>query len=461
MKVVLVYPPIPHITTSTSPPVGLAYLASILKQKKAEVAVVSSDAEEMGVEATTEKILSLSPDMVGISISTPTFNNAVKIIGGIQSKDGNIKIQVGGPHATLFPDELLNLGVDFVIRGEGEVTMSELCDYFENNIALEKIDGLSYKADGRNKHNPDRELIADLDSLPYPSWELFPIHRYKSDFRKKEFTLPVLSSRGCPARCTFCYKDIFGSMFRVRSPKNIVGEIEYLKSTFHIEEFAIIDDSFTSIPKRAMEVCDLIVERKINLPWTLPAGIRVPTVSAELLQKLKTAGCYRAGLGIESGNQDILRSISKGITLEQVRRAVRLVKESGIESAGYFMIGNLEETEETIEQTIRFAIELDPDYAQFTKTTPYPGTAIYKQLKSENRIVTDNWDDYDSFLKGRPTFTHKNLTNEQIDAKLREAYRRFYYRPKYILKHMKTIASWREIKTLLSNTLKFFKSYSA
>lgn len=458
MRIILVYPPIPAITTSTSPPVGLAYLAAVLLKAGADVQIISADAEGLDVNKTIAKILALGPDILGISISTPTVKTSLKIIENIRERNSKIKIMVGGPHPTLFPEEFLSMGVDFVVRGEGEQTLLDLYKHFNGTMPSTKIAGISYNKDGDLIHNPDRELIRDLDVLPFPSWDLFPVKGYKSDFRRKVFSLPVLSSRGCPVQCTFCYKGIFGNTFRTRSPNNIVDEIEHLKNQFQIGEFAIIDDSFTSNPKRAMAVCDLIVAQKINLPWTLPAGIRVSTVSRELLKKLKSAGCYRVGLGIESGNQSIINSIKKGIALEQIRKAVRLLREVGIESAGYFMIGNLEETEETINQTIKFAIELDPDYAQFTKATPYPGTAMYNQLKSENRIITDNWDYYDSFLNSRPVFRHKNLSAKEIDHKIKEAYQRFYWRPQYMIRRLKAIRSSREVVNLIKNGIKLLKN---
>lgn len=459
MKTVLVYPPVPVITTSIQPPVGLAYLASILLKKGSDVYVVSSVAEGLSVGETVSRILDLSPDIVGITIPTTNVNASLKIISGVKEKMSDLKIMVGGPHPTLFPDEFLEKNVDFVIRGEGENTLSELYDCINQNKSLDGVRGISYKKSGRSVHNPDRELINDLDTIPFPSWELFPVKGYKSDFRKKEFSLPVLTSRGCPERCTFCYKGIFGNRFRVRRPDRIAEEIKYLKNKFRIEEFVIIDDSFTSNPKRAMEVCDMMVSNKIDLPWTLGAGIRVSTVSRELLEKLKAAGCYRVCLGIESGNQGIINSVKKAITLDQVRKAVKLLKEFKIESVGYFMIGNLEETEQTIDQTIDFAVELDPDYAQFSKATPYPGTAIYNQLKNEKRIITDNWDDYDAFLRSKPVFAHKNLSSEKIDNKLSEAYRKFYCRPKRVLKYLREIGSFREAVNFIKNVPKFFTKF--
>lgn len=461
MRVTFIYPPISKVTTSIAPPVGLAYLASILIRKGANVNVISSDAEGLDVDATVFKALEAEPDIVGFSISTPTVNNALKVIKGIKKEKAGVMLFAGGPHPTLFPEEFLSEGVDFVVKGEGEETVSDLYDCWSGKKVVENIQGISYRQGDVTVENPKRALIDDLDTLPFPSWELFPIRNYRSDFRKNEFSLPVLSSRGCPAQCTFCYKGIFGDRFRVRKPACIVDEVVYLKESFKIEEFAIIDDSFTSNPQRAIEVCELLLERNIGLPWSLPAGIRVPTVSEELVEKLKLAGCYRVGLGVESGNQTIINSIKKGITLDQVRRAVRLLRAAGIESVAYFMIGNLEETEGTIDNTIAFAVGLDPDYAQFTKATPYPGTAMYKELKLKNRIITDNWDDFDSFLKSRPVFVHKNLSSERIDDKLREAYKKFYYRPRQIFRHLTAVHSPREAVNFAKNAIKFFTTYSA
>ncbi|OGC04121.1 hypothetical protein A2276_05855 [candidate division WOR-1 bacterium RIFOXYA12_FULL_43_27] len=457
MKVVLVAPPIPTITTSNSPSVGLAYLAAVLLQLGAEVEIISSAAEGLDAKATAAKVLSARPDILGFSISTPAVNNSLKIIKDIISKNNGIKIIVGGPHPTLFPDEFLDHGADVVVRGEGEKTFAVLYTAFEGGGSLAAINGISYKNEGRTVHRSDQELIANLDSLPFPVWELFHLERFKNDFRKNVFILPIVSSRGCPACCAFCYKGIFGSRFRARSPQNVVAEINYLIDRFRIEEFAIIDDNFTAEPKRAIAICDLIMAKKIKIPWSLPAGIRVPNVSLELLKKLKAAGCYRVALGVESGNQQILNSINKGITLEQVRKAVKLFKEAGLESVANYMIGNLEETEAAVEQTIKLAIELDTDYVQFAKAIPYPGTKMYEQLKKEGRIIAGSWDNYDPFLNSKPIFRHKNLTNNQINAKYREAYRRFYFRPSYLLKRLMRIRSLEDLG-LVRNGLKLFRN---
>ena len=460
MRIVLVYPPMPIVTTSLTPPVGLAYIASVFIENNIEVKVVASDAEGLDVDRTVSKILEYSPDIVGFSISTPALNNSLKIIRQIKERKPDIIILSGGPHPTLFPDDFIKSKTDFVVRGEGENTVSEFCGYLKGSNTLDSIKGFSYVKNGIITHNPDRELIEYLDSLPLPTWDLFPLSTFKSDFRKNKFTLPLVTSRGCPSQCTFCYKGIFGNRFRVNSPERIIKELEILIDKFKIEEFAIIDDNFTADAKRAAMTCDLMIAKNISIPWTLPAGIRVTSVTKELMDKLRSAGCYRVAFGIESGNQEILNSVKKGISLEQVRKAVKVTKGSGIEVIGYFMIGNLEETEETINQTITFAVELDPDYAQFTKAIPYPGTAMYTQLKNEKRLKSDTWDTYDYFLKKQQLFNHKNLSDDVIDAKITQAYKAFYYRPKYILNYLKKIGSIRDVINLAKNTFKFLSTFS-
>ncbi len=194
-----------------------------------------------------------------------------------------------------------------------------------------------------------------------------------------------------------------------------------MQDAFNIKEFSIIDDSFTSIPKRAIKFCQLMRENNIDIPWSLPTGIRVDTVSEELLGNMRDAGCYRVGFGIESGNPYIMQTIKKRITLEQASNVVSLAKKLGLECSGYFIIGNFEETLSTIDDTIKFALKVNPDYAQFTRATPYPGSEMYRTLVEENNIISHNWDDYDPILIKKEIFKHKNLSLEQIQKKIKEA----------------------------------------
>ncbi|GAF69401.1 unnamed protein product, partial [marine sediment metagenome] len=384
---------------------------------------IASDAENLDAGQTSQKILSLGPDIVGLSVGTVAVNNSIRIAKRLKSSNPDVVTVAGGPHPTVLPDEFFEGGFDFVVRGEGERTIVDLISCVQGKKRIEDIPGLSYRSQNSIIHNKPRQMLKDLNTLPVPAWHLFPIERFRSDFKKTDRSLPILTSRGCPSRCTFCYKELFGNRFRVRSPRHVIQEIIQLKHQFDINEFSIMDDSFTSIPKRAIEICNLLVEENVNLPWSLPSGIRVDSVSEELIDALKRSGCYRVGFGVETGDPYIMQSIKKDVTIDQVRRAVEMAKTAGLITMCYFMIGNLQETEKQVDKSIAFAIELDPDFVQFGIATPYPGTQMYKTLEKEGRITSYNWDDYDSFNPNKMVFRHENLTPELISIKLRQSYR--------------------------------------
>jgi radical SAM superfamily enzyme YgiQ (UPF0313 family) len=286
-------------------------------------------------------------------------------------------------------------------------------------------------------------LIEDLDRLPFPAWDLFPLERYGSIAGKSTFCLPIMSSRGCPFDCIFCYKGVFGRHYRVRSPRSVIEELRYLIDTFKIREFVILDDNFALDEARAVQICDGIIQNGINIPWRLSNSVAVKSSSSRLFLKLKEAGCYQVSIGVESGNQGVLDRIQKGIRLDQIENTFRLAKGAGLETVAFFMIGNLSENEQTMDETIRFAVKLDPDFAQFTIATPYPGTRMYDMVKKEGRLLSDNWEDFASYA-GVAVFAHKDLTPGLMERKYKEAYRCFYLRPRYVFKRLKKMLSWRE-----------------
>ncbi|GAG09913.1 unnamed protein product, partial [marine sediment metagenome] len=266
-------------------------------------------------------------------------------------------IILGGAHATLLPNETLVSApeIDVVVKGEGENTFIELLQALEYKRPLSKILGISYRKDGKTVSTPERSTNVDLDSLPFLAYHLLPWQRYKPHpphGRALPFTA-MITSRGCPYRCSYCSKPIFGNKFRGQSPERVVEEIAYYKDNFGVKEIAFYDDVFTLNKKRAHAIADEIIKRGLKICWTCET--RVNLVDKELLRHIKQSGCYAIAYGIESASQEILDALNKDITFEQVEEAVGIAQEVGLQIIGYFMIGSPGESPETIAKTIQFA----------------------------------------------------------------------------------------------------------
>jgi anaerobic magnesium-protoporphyrin IX monomethyl ester cyclase len=445
-------------------PLGLAYIASYLEKYSFKVGVIDANVLQLEAEGVASTIQE-EPALVGISAMTGSIYSAWDIAKSIKKRFPKAIIVLGGHHPSVLPEESLKKEfVDVVVIGEGEETMKELATAIINKILdLDKIKGIAYKT-GPNeiKCTQPRSLIENLDELPFPAWHLFPsLSKYISEAYKKLPVAYIFTSRGCPYRCTFCYSGIFSKRFRARSPENIISEVEYLKKNFGIKEFHILDDNFVLDEKRAAKFCNLLIERKINLPWAAVGGIRVNLVQRfpQLIELMAKSGCYRTAMGIESGNQQILNNIQKDITLEQVRGAVKILNKAGILVGGFFMIGNYGETEKTVEDTIKFAKSLSLDYAQFMIATPYPGSQLYEQVLKEGRFLIKDWREFNLWTGA--VFQWNDLTKEQIDKMYRRAYFQYYFNPKFFLKSIANfkISSWKiylkGFLILINNLLRF------
>lgn len=425
-KVLLINPRNLAWTGAVTLPLNLAYLASSLRQAGHEVKCLDMRIDQ---NADVQKICG-GFDIVGISSCTPSIKEAWRI-AGIVKKEGKTVV-LGGPHPSAMPEESLQKeAVDIVARGEGEETIKEICKEED----LNKIKGISFKMDGRILHNADRPFIQNLDDLPFPARDMFDLKKYHSDFHKNKIIGDILTSRGCPCNCNFCYKSIFGRFYRMRSPENIIQEWKEMID-MGIEEINIMDDNFSVNQERAIRVCNMIIDKELKIDWNATGGLRVDSISKELLTVMKKSGCYRVAFGAESGSQGILDKIGKNIKLEQIENAVKLSKEVGIEVTLFFIIGNLYENERTIQKTINFAKKLDPDYVQFTVATPYPGTRLYETVKKEGKILVDDWERFGSY-EGKAYFEHGELTKELVESMYKKAYKEYYMRPKIILRYLK------------------------
>lgn len=448
MDILLINPPwqtrngnIWHGVKSTSPPLGLLYIAAFAEQRGRSVQVIDVNAEELSFEDVEEFVRLNQPRWVGFTAVTAQIGCARTIAKFVKRVSPESKTVVGGVHAAAMPDEVLSDdNIDYVIRGEGEKPFFALVD----GQPLESIGGLSYR--GTNplqpfEHNALDDPIQDLDSLPTPAYHLVPFERYEPAVGayKRLPSINMTMTRGCPGKCTFC--NSAETALRTRSPEHIVNEIQRLQEKYGIREVSFYDDTFTIYKQNVARMCELLLERSIDVTWSCFA--RTDCISPPLLKKMKAAGCHQILFGIESADPEILENIRKPIDIELTKKAVKMVQKAGIAVRAAFMFGNPGETVESMQRTIDFAKELDPDIALFNITTPYPGTQMFEWARRNGYLTTLDWNDYDlaNTVMELPT-----VSLDDLHRMYRHAYRSFYFRPKYLLRRLLRMRSLSEIK---------------
>ena len=439
-----------------SPPLGLLYIAAALREDGHKIYITDYNLEKLDYSKIINFILEKNIKTVGISIVTPKVYNAIELANAIREKLPKISIIAGGPHPTLMSEQLLKdcNAFDYIIQREGEWRVRELINRLEKNIPIDDIEGLTFRKNGKIINNHAQTFIQNLDSLPMPARDLIDILKY-SDYMKTGVypVTTMMTSRGCPFQCIYCSKPVTGFGFRAISPENVIKEIESLIDKYGVKEIIFYDDSFTIHRPRLMEICDLIIQKEIKVRWQCET--RVNIVDEELLKKMKQAGCYLIAYGIESGSNRVLQLLRKGITTDQVKKAVDFTKKAGIQVLGYFMLGIPGETEEEIRQTIKFSKNLNIDFAQFSIATAYPGTVLYQIAEEQNKITGD-WSKSMYALGGKPMISLSDVPIDKLYYYTKKAYRSFYFRPSYVWKKMAAIRSigdllynFKGLKTLL------------
>jgi radical SAM superfamily enzyme YgiQ (UPF0313 family) len=460
MEIMLVNPPFK--ATFPQPPLGLVFIASVLEKIGYNVSIIDAQALKIDENEVAER--AAKADIVGITSMTITFNSAVNVAKAIKKINNSCFIIMGGSHVTVLPEKTLAdvKEVDAIVIGEGEKTIADLINAIDKKENFEKVLGISYRKEGKIITNPPRVTVENLDDLPMPAFHLLPIKNYRPypPHGKKLPYMAIMTSRGCPYRCTFCFKSIFGRRFITKSSKNVIEEIKALIEKFGVKELLFYDDSFTFNKNRTLELCDEIIRNNLKIIWSCET--RVNLVDKELLEKMKEAGCYIISYGVESGDQTILNNLKKDITIEQVKNAFKLTKEADILTVAYFMIGSPGDSNETIRKTIDFAKELDADFAQFSICTPFPGSELFDNLAKKG-IKIEDWDKASyvtSKGKSKPIILTDNLNEEEIKKWYSKAYKEFYFRPKYWLKTILRIRSIGDMKIIL-NGIRMLKNISS
>ena len=416
MKILFAIPKVKSLlggkSLTINPHVGIAYLSSFLKKNGVEVRVFDD-----GIENNHHKLLStikgFNPDIIGVSVFSYCYKYACDLIKVIKD-NYKIPLVLGGAHVNIIKEKiLLDTGAEFAIKHEGEYSLLELLKELEtkgNNF--KGIKGLIWRHADGIVENPDRPWIEDLDSLPFPEYDIFDIKKY---FFYQDRILPIITSRGCPYACNFCsVNSVMGREFRPRSAKNVVEEIEYFVQKGW-KSFAVNDDCFTLDIDRAEEICDLILQKKIDITFQLLNGIRVDRVTPRLLKKMKLAGCIYVAYGCESGSDKILKIIQKGITTEQVRKAVSWANEAGIPNSVNFIIGHTQETYSNALETINFAKSLPTGFTIFHNLLPYPGTKAYVWAQEHGKFFISPKYYLENILShhGQPIFETDDFTKKQ------------------------------------------------
>jgi anaerobic magnesium-protoporphyrin IX monomethyl ester cyclase len=447
MKVLLINPPQTFYPGSEQPagnlPLGLMYLAALLQKANFKVEIldafmVDSVFQRNGVETTVgmpftkirHELIERKPDVVGISGPfTCQIDNAVKISNLVKEVNPNILTVTGGPHVTLASEAFLREAkdVDIVVRGEGEYTMLEIAQTFEDRKQMDKILGIAYRQSGKIRLNPPRPLIKNLDQLPYPAYNLVDMERYltlkKIGYRSfKDRAISMITSRGCPFNCCFCAVHLhMGKDFRAHSAKYVVDHIQFVVKKFNVRNVFFEDDNLTLDIERFENICNDIISRNINIGWETPNGVRADCLNRELLKKMKQSGCKSVFIGVESGDQQILNNvICKSLDLNRVVEFAKDAKEIGLKTGAFYIIGFPGETKENMQKTVDFALRLKREYdvgMHLFVATPSFGTRLYEECVIKGYVEENlTWNAFARARqpKGMPLITTKDFTPAQV-----------------------------------------------
>lgn len=421
-------------------PIGLAYLAAILRSKGWAVSIIDAQALEWDTEQTLNELKTKKPAYVGISAVTISVLRAIQMARAIKNRIGDIPVLLGGPHVTALPEKTLREAegfVDAVVIGEGEETLPELLSAMKNGGALDEIKGIAFLRNGEFIKTPARPFIKNLDDLPMPAWDLLPdlASRYRASIMgyRRLPSASVVFSRGCPGMCIFCDNSVFGRRSRIHSATYAFEILNELRNRYGIREVEIRDENFLVHRDQVKELCRLIVDKKFDITWSCNA--RVDAVDRELLAEIRRAGCWQVAYGIESGSQKILDFDKKNITLEQVEQAVAMTVEAGLDARGFFMIGHPLETEETMQQTINFLNKLKLNCFHVTFFTPLPGSPIYPTAAQYGTFDRS----FEKLTYWNKVFIPHGLTPELMDKYERKMYTSFYLKPRVIFHYLSRI----------------------
>jgi anaerobic magnesium-protoporphyrin IX monomethyl ester cyclase len=430
LHVTLVNPPYPSGAHHHPPfiPLGIGYLAAVLEKDQYEVDVIDCQALKLTHEEFKSEISKRQPSIVGITSTTLTYKSALRIAKIAKEVHPDCLTVLGGSHATFWDDKALQECpyLDVVARKEGENTLLELAGRLKAGRAFYDVLGVTCRKGEEIIRNPDRPYIEDLDSLPFPAHHLLPLSTFQ---RMGKIVFPLTTSRGCVYWCNFCSAvRMFGRKYRMRHPKNVADELQFLNERYGASQFTFYDDAFTVSQSRTEKICEEIQNRGLKLEWDCET--RVDMVTKDLLQKMKKAGCLAVWFGVESGTQNVIDKMGKSIRIAQTRRAFKWANEVGLMTVASVILGFPSETKESAWETVKFVEELNPSDVGYYVATPYPGTPMYDYVKEMGWLRTDDFNKYDT---ATPVFETPTLRMSELREIREKAFQRFYLRPTHVL----------------------------
>ncbi|MBC8462577.1 MAG: radical SAM protein, partial [Deltaproteobacteria bacterium] len=424
------------IAAADLPSLALLSLAGYTREKGYRVAICDASAQMLTMEQTCDWVRKFDPAIVGISATTPSIIRTAVLAKKLKLVKPGLTIILGGPHATAVPKETINRFpiFDGMVVGEGEKTLCGILDNFPGDAWKRVAGGLAKNGDGTFFDNPPRDLISDIDILPFPAWELlpnFPQSYHPATFKCRSFpAAQYVTARGCPYRCTFCDTSVFSHKVRYHSAEYVLEALSRLYHRFRVREISFEDDTFTMNVERLIAICEGMLKRGLKFTWTCNG--RVNNVSQEVLRSMKRAGCWQIAYGIESGVQEILNFVKKGTKISQIKSSLELTKSVGIRTRGYFIIGFPTETEATIRETLNFALSLPLDDLSVMLMTPFPGSELHRIAPQYGKLD----DDWSKMNLLQPVFIPAGLSEGKLLEWQRKFRFEFYLRPRTIIANL-------------------------
>lgn len=467
-RILLIRPPDPFQDSallSHTRPMNLAYLAAALRKAGFEAVLADFEISPYTIEALSRLLKNLTPAVVAITAMTPTIMSAATLAGDVKRLFPDIVTVIGGSHSSAMPELTLTEYhvFDYVVVGEGEATLIELCICMRDGGRENDIAGLAFRENAGVTVTKPRRLITDLDSIPFPARDLIDYKtqsgHFSRGFSNKMLSTELFTSRGCPVGCSFCaIQSTFGRTVRFRDPDFIEDEVKQMVREQNFNHVVIADDTFTLKPERADAICEILGRSGIS-SWN--CDTRVNSVTPDLLKTMKRCGCEKVAFGVESGSQRILDLIGKGITVDQVRRAVLWAKEAGIKHIeGNFIIGcDPSETIQDLEETRKLVTSLPWTFVSIAVIVPYPGTPVREQMMADGLIdISCDWENYVIFGKS-PGWRTEQLSADELLQHQRSLTRSFYLKPSYVLSMLASIRSFGELQYWVSSGSSYIKWY--